>query len=91
MDDTFLNDIIDERVSNNIEILHKSKNWRDKNKEYLVLYESLFNSLDKNVWESIEKLMYLKLELLSDEVYVSYKTGFIDGIKLNEQFGNSRN
>lgn len=91
MNDKFLNDIIEERITNNIEKLHKKKDWKNKNLEYIKIYDYMFNTLNNETCEKLERMMYLKMELLSDEVYIAYKTGFIDGIKLDKQIGNSRN
>jgi hypothetical protein len=90
MDTNFLNDVIEERITKNINKLHKKKEWKNKDTEYRNIYDFLFNTLNTNTCEQLERMMYLKLELLSDEIYIAYKTGFIDGIKLNEQLGNSR-
>ncbi len=91
MNDKFLNDIIEERIANSISKLHKKRDWKSKNLEYRKIYDYMFNTLTNKTCEKLEKLMCLKMELLSDEVYIAYKTGFIDGIKLDKQIGNSRN
>lgn len=85
-----MNDVIEERIKDNLRDLHSSKKWRSHYQEYRNLYSIVFETTDGKLKKQLEDMLSLKDYLDSENIYLVYKIGFVDGINLDNQLEKSR-
>lgn len=87
MDDLF-NDLkffIDERIDTDIKVLERKKDYKNSYKNYEDLYKNLSYSLDKNQKLALKNLTDALIDIYIQHRYITYQTGFIDGMKLRRE------
>jgi len=77
---------IEDNIQKRYKALKSCKNYKKKNSEFYKYYEYFFNTLNRKDSIIFEKMYQLLFDLHSNENYVAYKAGFIDGINIYELF-----
>lgn len=80
-----LNNFIDERLQSNYFLLQKNTDYVDLNNRFNSQYREFIKNLSDEDLRVLENIIDMKNCLLSEEVYLSYKIGFSDGIKFNKE------
>jgi len=86
-----LDEYIEERIQGQFLKLQQDKEYWEINTRYSNNYEILFNKLNKNDRALFENICSDIFNINSKENYLSYKVGFVDGIKLNDFIEKNRN
>lgn len=73
---------IDERIDNDIKVLERKENYKNLYETYKNLYKNLSSSLNKNQKLDLETLTNLLIDIYKEHRYITYQTGFIDGLKI---------
>lgn len=87
MDDLF-NDLkifIDERIDTDIKVLERKEDYKNSYKNYEDLYKNLSYSLNKNQKMALKNLTDTLIDIYIQHRYITYQTGFIDGMKLRRE------
>lgn len=84
MDNLFedLKDFIDIRIDKDIQELGDKEDYKILCEDYNNIYKSLYNSLDKDFKKNLEHLTSLLIDIYTEHIYVAYKKGFSDSLKL---------
>jgi len=93
MDNSFpeLDEYIEERIQGQFFKLKNNKEYLELHTRYVDNYEILFNKLNKTDRALFENICNDIFNINSKENYLSYKVGFVDGIKLNDFIEKNRN
>lgn len=73
---------IDERIDNDIKVMERKEHYKNSYKNYENLYKNLSSSLNKNQKQDLETLTNLLIDIYTEHRYITYQTGFIDGLKI---------
>lgn len=73
---------IDKKIENCKEIYSTSKEYKTILKKLKIQYSNLKKDLDKNQKNQLDEIKELIYELCDFDVYLAYKIGLIDGIKI---------
>lgn len=83
--DKLFNDLkffIDERIDNDIKVMERNERYKNSYKNYENIYKNLSSSLNKNQKQDLEALTDLLIDIYKQHRYITYQTGFIDGLKI---------
>lgn len=73
---------IDERIDNDIKVLEQKASYKNSYHSYENIYKTLSSSLSKNQKQDLEILTNLLIDIYKQHRYITYQTGFIDGLKI---------
>lgn len=79
-----LEEIVKERTAKPLQNLRKSKQYKAMYNEFSKLYDELFKQDDYR--QQIEKIYALLNQMSQMEINKAYKTGFVDGITIRENY-----
>lgn len=79
----FFHEFVEYRVQDNIKKLLHNENYINDNSNYNKLFEELLDNAMPKEKKKIEDMCDALHGMNSEEVYLAYKIGFIDGIHLN--------
>ena len=86
MENTFnddFNDFIEERINQNFSKLKSNNNYKKLNNLFNNSYYAFINNLNSKDKRELEDLYSMNNKISSYEIFLAYKIGFCDGIKLN--------
>lgn len=83
--DNFFNDLkefIDIRIDKDIQELDDKEDYKILCEDYNTIYKRLYNSLDIDLKNNLAQLTSLLIDIYTEHIYVAYKRGFSDSLKL---------
>lgn len=85
MESDSLNNFIDDRLQDNYFLLQKKAEYVNLNNKLNSQYRNFVENLSAEDLRILENIIDMKSCLLSEEVYLSYKIGFSDGMKFSKE------
>lgn len=75
---------MDERMQKNLEITRNQEEYKKTKNIYNEKYNNFYESLSVEKKLELEEISDLRYAIFQKDMYLSYKRGFIDGIKLDK-------
>lgn len=80
-----LDNFIEDRLQSNYPSLLNNTKYLSSSKKLNSEYKELVNQLPKDSIRILEDIMSIKDDLMTQEVYLSYKVGFADGFNFKNE------
>lgn len=80
-----LDNFIEDRFQSNYPSLFNNAKYLSSSKKLDIEYKLLISQLSKDSLHTLENIMSIKNDLMTQEIYLSYKVGFADGFNFKNE------